>query len=201
MVIVPQKTHVNLTCFHYRVFLPVQEQATATPTSAPRRYSKDGQACSGAVAVIAILHRGSVVDKLALIKHDKTTAPSCADPSAREPSASKTAPPTTVKPGLLQSPASADHPRQAVFLHVAGVGDCRAVLCRAGRAMVLTEDHTPSVPSERRRVEAAGGFVARDRVNAVLGVSRAFGDILYKVRKRFACSLLMQKPCDLRRRM
>lgn len=72
--------------------------------------------------------------------------------------------------------------RQPVFLHVANVGDCRAVLCRGGDAVVITTDHTPSVPSEAARVEAAGGFVSRGRVNGILGVSRSFGDIHCKVR-------------------
>lgn len=69
-----------------------------------------------------------------------------------------------------------------MFLHVANVGDCRAVLCRGGEAVVITTDHTPSVPSEAARVEAAGGFVSRGRVNGILGVSRSFGDIHCKVR-------------------
>ena len=33
-------------------------------------------------------------------------------------------------------------------------GDCRAVLCRAGKALQLTEDHSAASPSERARVEA-----------------------------------------------
>lgn len=71
--------------------------------------------------------------------------------------------------------------QQPVFVHVANVGDCRAVLCRGGNAVVITTDHTPSVPSEAARVEAAGGFVSRGRVNGILGVSRSFGDIHCKV--------------------
>ncbi|CAM9773479.1 unnamed protein product, partial [Ectocarpus sp. 8 AP-2014] len=58
---------------------------------------------------------------------------------------------------------------------------CRAVLCRGGSAVAITRDHTPSVPSEAARVEAAGGFVSRGRVNGILGVSRSFGDIHCKV--------------------
>lgn len=38
-------------------------------------------------------------------------------------------------------------------------GDCRAVLCRAGKALQLTEDHSAASPSERARVEATGARV------------------------------------------
>jgi len=65
---------------------------------------------------------------------------------------------------------------QASKLTVANVGDTRAVLCRAGKAMRLSFDHKPKVPSEKERIEKLGGFVAMGRVNAVLAVSRALGD-------------------------
>lgn len=188
--------HVCLTNLRDLRFHPVQEPVTATLGSATRRYSKDSQACPGAAAVMAILHRAPAANQLTDSNHEAPTARPCAKPTGREPSASNTA--TTVKPGELRSNDATDRARQAVFLHVASVGDCRAVLCRAGRAVVLTNDHTPSVPSERRRVEAAGGFVARDRVNGVLGVSRAFGDMLYKVRcSRTIVSCMLRVPCEL----
>jgi hypothetical protein len=44
-------------------------------------------------------------------------------------------------------------------LYAAHAGDSRAVLCRDGRALRLTEDHKPGLPRERARVEAAGGRV------------------------------------------
>ena len=43
-----------------------------------------------------------------------------------------------------------------------------------------TTDHKPASIVERQRIEAAGGFVAHDRVCAVLAVSRAFGDFMFK---------------------
>ena len=64
---------------------------------------------------------------------------------------------------------------------VAHVGDCRAVLCNDGVAVQLTEDHKPAVKAEKARIEAAGGWVQNGRVNGSLGVSRAFGDIQFKV--------------------
>jgi protein phosphatase 1G len=72
---------------------------------------------------------------------------------------------------------------------VANAGDSRAVLCRRGRAIDLSEDHKPNVPSERSRIQKAGGFITeRDvglpspvyRVNGDLSISRAIGDLRHK---------------------
>ncbi|KAJ3673746.1 hypothetical protein LUZ60_005738 [Juncus effusus] len=64
-------------------------------------------------------------------------------------------------------------------LWVANVGDSRAVLGKAGKAVQLTVDHEPS--TERGTIENRGGFVSNlpgdvPRVNGQLAVSRAFGD-------------------------
>lgn len=50
------------------------------------------------------------------------------------------------------------------------------MLCRDGTAVELTQSTRPSHPTERVRVESAGGFVSCGRINGVLNVSRAFGD-------------------------
>ncbi|KAF4657680.1 hypothetical protein FOL46_007303 [Perkinsus olseni] len=75
---------------------------------------------------------------------------------------------------------------------VASVGDSRAVLCRDGRAIVLTRDHDPEDPIERSRVEKAGGQimmvqgVARvctsktKRVMQGLAMTRSIGDYYFK---------------------
>lgn len=60
------------------------------------------------------------------------------------------------------------------------VGDSRAVLCRAGKAINLSEDHKPEDELERKRIEALGGHVANNRVNGQLAMSRAIGDYSYK---------------------
>ncbi|KAE8723230.1 putative protein phosphatase 2C 47 [Hibiscus syriacus] len=62
------------------------------------------------------------------------------------------------------------------FLMVANAGDCRAVLCRKGEAIDMSEDHRPIYPSERRRVEELGGFIDDGYLNGVLSVSRALGN-------------------------
>ena len=60
---------------------------------------------------------------------------------------------------------------------VANAGDCRAVLCRKGDAINMSEDHRPIYPSEKRRVEELGGYINDDGyLNDVLLVSRALGD-------------------------
>eukprot|EP00250_Pteridium_aquilinum_P027335 c346_g1_i1 orf=322-1185(-) len=64
-------------------------------------------------------------------------------------------------------------------LLVANVGDSRAVVCRAGTAYALSDDHKPNRKDERQRIEKAGGAViwaGTWRVGGILAVSRAFGD-------------------------
>jgi len=71
---------------------------------------------------------------------------------------------------------------------VGNAGDSRAVVSRAGRAVALSEDHKPNMPTERQRIEAAGGTVEAQpcstgtqyRVNGNLNLSRALGDLHYK---------------------
>ncbi|XP_022727611.1 probable protein phosphatase 2C 49 isoform X2 [Durio zibethinus] len=62
------------------------------------------------------------------------------------------------------------------LLMVANAGDCRAVLCRKGKAIDMSEDHRPIYPSEQERVKGLGGYVDDGYLNGVLSVSRALGD-------------------------
>lgn len=68
------------------------------------------------------------------------------------------------------------HPMEHT-LYIANVGDCRAVLCRSGKAVDLSIDHRPQLLSECQRVEQDGGFIKYGRLNGYLGVTRAFGGL------------------------
>jgi protein phosphatase 1G len=71
---------------------------------------------------------------------------------------------------------------------VANAGDSRAVLCRGGRAVALSEDHKPNDDREKDRIVKAGGTIEETqggarthyRVNGNLNLSRAIGDLEYK---------------------
>lgn len=71
---------------------------------------------------------------------------------------------------------------------VVNVGDCRALLLRTSDKSVvpLSEDHTPSNPTERERIERAGGNVVDYGTGSKgirvhdLNVSRTLGDFHHK---------------------
>jgi protein phosphatase 1G len=64
-------------------------------------------------------------------------------------------------------------------IYVANAGDSRAVLCRGGKAIDLSEDHKPEIDREQTRIKKAGGSVtAEGRVNGGLNLSRAIGKFL-----------------------
>lgn len=70
---------------------------------------------------------------------------------------------------------------QSVRIHVANVGDSRAVcIDGSGGTQRLSMDHRPSDPAEARRVREEGGFVTMGRVAGELAISRALGDLLLK---------------------
>ncbi|TKY74692.1 phosphatase 2C 22 [Spatholobus suberectus] len=62
------------------------------------------------------------------------------------------------------------------LLVVANAGDCRAVLCRRGKAIEMSRDHKPSCNKEKKRIEASGGYVYDGYLNGQLNVARALGD-------------------------
>jgi len=66
------------------------------------------------------------------------------------------------------------------YVYCANCGDARAILCRNGQPLALSDDHKPDRADEVKRIEAAGGFVSFKRVLGRLAVSRAFGDKEYK---------------------
>lgn len=62
-------------------------------------------------------------------------------------------------------------------LLVANAGDCRAVLCKRGKAVNMSRDHKACSGIERKRIEDSGGFVdSFGYLNGELTVARALGD-------------------------
>ena len=55
-------------------------------------------------------------------------------------------------------------------LYVANAGDSRAILCRKGKALALSEDHKPNNAEEMERIHNAGGTVSMKRVDGDLAV-------------------------------
>ncbi|KAI3790889.1 hypothetical protein L2E82_04293 [Cichorium intybus] len=82
-------------------------------------------------------------------------------------------------------------------LVVANAGDSRAVLCRNGVAVQMSQDHRPSLLEEKIRVESLGGFIEDGYLNGELAVTRALGDWYMKSPVGFE-SGLTGKP-DVRR--
>ena len=82
---------------------------------------------------------------------------------------------------------------RGVHLSIGWVGDAEAVLCRGGQPVPLVEVHKASDAAEAARIAAAGGWVtgadAKSRVNGILNVARAFGDIEYKHLKESAWAI------------
>ena len=68
-------------------------------------------------------------------------------------------------------------------LYCANVGDSRAVLCDAGVAIDLSNDHKLSYGQETQRIIDAGGWVKGSRVCGVLNLARSFGDVEFKTLK------------------
>lgn len=71
-----------------------------------------------------------------------------------------------------------DEKKQTIVkkLYTANCGDARVVISRNGVAKRLTYDHKASDPHEKKRITDTGGFVAYNRVNGILSVTRALGD-------------------------
>ncbi|XP_069834362.1 protein phosphatase Mn(2+)-dependent 1K [Dendropsophus ebraccatus] len=72
--------------------------------------------------------------------------------------------------------------RDGIELVVASVGDSRALLCRKGKPVKLTIDHTPERKEEKQRIRDCGGFVAwnslgQPHVNGRLAMTRSIGDL------------------------
>ncbi|XP_066931681.1 protein phosphatase 1G-like [Clytia hemisphaerica] len=69
-------------------------------------------------------------------------------------------------------------------LYVANAGDSRCILCRNGKVVEMSKDHSPDVEEERKRIEAAGSKICSEgRINGGINLTRAVGDHAYKQNK------------------
>jgi protein phosphatase 1B len=83
-------------------------------------------------------------------------------------------------------------------IYFANCGDSRAVLSRNGKVAFSTQDHKPTNPVEKERIQNAGGSVMIQRVNGALAVSRALGDFEYKSSSgRGQCEQLVSPEPDV----
>lgn len=78
----------------------------------------------------------------------------------------------------------------------ASVGDSRAVLCKDGEAIRMTQDHKATSKEEITRINQAGGSVVMGRVNGFISVSRALGDHCIK-QLVISEPYLMSQPKDV----
>jgi len=65
-------------------------------------------------------------------------------------------------------------------LIVANLGDTRTTLCRAGKAIQLSIDHSADDPEETKRIEKSGHTLKSGRIDGIINVSRAIGDLAFK---------------------
>lgn len=68
-------------------------------------------------------------------------------------------------------------------LYIASVGDSQCIISANKYRKLISVEHNPNHPDEKRRIEAAGGKVKNNRVNGLLSMSRSLGDFRYKNKK------------------
>lgn len=77
----------------------------------------------------------------------------------------------------------------------ANAGDSRAVVCKKGVAVEMSYDHKPENQEEKDRIVKAGGYVEENRVKGMLNLSRALGDLEYKLDPELAVEDQMITCC------
>jgi len=85
---------------------------------------------------------------------------------------------TTAVMALIDLPEDEENDRDITIINV---GDSRCIIGRKNSDFqCMTTDHKPENKSEEQRIVKAGGFVAKNRVEGHLSVSRSIGDSGYK---------------------
>lgn len=74
-------------------------------------------------------------------------------------------------------------------LIISHIGDSSVVLSRSGKPVEITSPHRPygnrkASLDEIRRIKAAGGWITNGRICGDISVSRAFGDMRFKTKKK-----------------
>lgn len=69
-------------------------------------------------------------------------------------------------------------------IYLANAGDSRAILCKSGIAIPLSEDHKPELAGEKARIYKAEGWITDGRIKGNLNLSRSLGDMEYKQNKK-----------------
>jgi len=79
-------------------------------------------------------------------------------------------------------------------MFVANTGDSRCIICEESNVYALTNDHKPYNSFEKDRILHSGGHVVSGRVEGVLAVARAFGDIEFKNKESFGPGAITCEP-------
>mgnify|MGYP000055954340 CR=1 FL=1 len=83
--------------------------------------------------------------------------------------------------GCTANVVMVDYARSKIF--VANAGDSRSVMGRDGTAIPLSFDHKPENETEINRIYAAGSVIQEGRVDGHLNLTRALGDLKFKVKE------------------
>ena len=81
--------------------------------------------------------------------------------------------------------------------YIANLGDSKAILFTKEEEIEnLSFEHKPENKNEKKRIEKAGGYVLYGRVNGNINLSRALGDLSYKVNKKLSQNeqIVIAKP-------
>ncbi|KAG5947562.1 hypothetical protein E4U53_006410 [Claviceps sorghi] len=166
---------------------PIPELLDQTFTSVDAQLEKLPLKNSGCTAAIALLRWEDRIttDKPAPTIPSKSAPPRPHEVCAldKEKTVSASPPVRTASSSSLEASShtkrKASTVRQRV-LYTANVGDARIILCRGGKALRLSYDHKGSDENEGKRIANAGGLILNNRVNGVLAVTRALGDVYVK---------------------
>lgn len=72
------------------------------------------------------------------------------------------------------------------MIYVANAGDSKCIMGVNRECVEMSQDHIPSLSSERIRIYKAGGRITKSgRIEGSLNLSRSIGDLRFKQNKDF----------------